>query len=107
MSASLEVIPPKDRIELGNGHYADPLSCYAHPEEGITHYEEWHPRPDNGEMCVGMVAIKRHGHGKRSDGSPQPEWDRVSEHPLTLTPSILCRVCGNHGYIRENQWVEA
>lgn len=26
---------------------------------------------------------------------------------LTLTPSILCRNCGNHGWIRDGRWVPA
>lgn len=26
---------------------------------------------------------------------------------LTLVPSILCRTCGHHGWIRDGRWVDA
>lgn len=32
-------------------------------------------------------------------------WDLTSEKPLTFSPSLLCRRCGFHGYIRVGQWV--
>lgn len=34
-------------------------------------------------------------------------WDLVSEKPLTLAPSLLCRLCGHHGFIRDGKWVPA
>lgn len=58
-----------------------------------------HPRPD-GVPCsaAGWVPVKPHDiHG----------WDLVSEEPLTLSPSLLCRGCGHHGFIREGRWVPA
>lgn len=36
-----------------------------------------------------------------------PRWQLVTEEPLTITPSILCRTCGLHGFIREGRWVPA
>lgn len=32
-------------------------------------------------------------------------WTVESFDPLTLSPSLLCTVCGHHGYIREGKWV--
>lgn len=29
----------------------------------------------------------------------------VVDDPLTVTPSVLCRDCGLHGYIRQGRWV--
>jgi hypothetical protein len=34
-------------------------------------------------------------------------WTLVSEEPLTLTPSVLCRSCGHHGFITDGKWVPA
>jgi hypothetical protein len=34
-------------------------------------------------------------------------WTLVNESPLTVSPSLLCRCCGRHGFIREGQWVRA
>jgi len=34
-------------------------------------------------------------------------WKVESWEPLTLSPSILCTLCGDHGFIRNGQWVKA
>lgn len=34
-------------------------------------------------------------------------WQVESWEPLTISPSLLCTTCGNHGYIREGQWIPA
>jgi len=34
-------------------------------------------------------------------------WKLVTEHPLTLSPSVRCRACGFHGWIRDGKWVPA
>jgi Family of unknown function (DUF6527) len=34
-------------------------------------------------------------------------WDLVSVSPLTITPSLLCRACGHHGFLTEGKWVPA
>ena len=36
-----------------------------------------------------------------------PSWEVVSWEPLTLAPSLLCRLCGDHGFIRDGRWVPA
>lgn len=37
----------------------------------------------------------------------RPRWQVVSWQPLTLSPSLLCRSCGLHGWIRDGRWVPA
>jgi hypothetical protein len=41
----------------------------------------------------------------------QPEWPDgwvvVCLDPLTLSPSVLCRSCGHHGFIRNGRWEPA
>lgn len=54
-------------------------------------------RLEDGRWCEGSVAFKGSGVGK-------PEWTVVLEDPLTLSPSILCRSCGSHGYIEGGRW---
>ena len=34
-------------------------------------------------------------------------WTLESLEPLTLSPSLLCRWCGRHGFIRDGKWVPA
>lgn len=94
-------------IDAGGGHYLMPTTCHGHPEDGWTGFIEVHPDPKTGKPCRGGLALRGHGHGTRGDGSPRPEWDLVSAEPLTLAPSILCRVCGSHGFVRSGRWVGA
>lgn len=34
-------------------------------------------------------------------------WEVQQSDPLTITPSLLCRVCGHHGFVRNGKWVPA
>lgn len=91
--------PPADAIDIGNGmriQFAD----YQGEAAGIN---EWHRRSDGG-WCRGWVAF----HGSRwaeQFKSGDVGWKLVQRDPLTLTPSIKCRACGNHGHITNGRWV--
>lgn len=37
----------------------------------------------------------------------EPRWNVESWDPLTLSPSILLKTCGLHGFIRNGRWVPA
>ena len=63
-----------------------------------------HPRLDGtGECMSGIVP----------DTAPavfigsRPTWHVEQWEPLTLSPSLLCCVCGDHGFVREGRWVPA
>lgn len=34
----------------------------------------------------------------------RPVWKLETWIPLNVSPSILCEVCGDHGYIRDGRW---
>ena len=36
-----------------------------------------------------------------------PVWRVEQWDPLTISPSVLCRDCGLHGWIRDGRWVPA
>lgn len=64
-----------------------------------------HNRPD-GTPCVGSAVT--------FDTAPEPcirdpraVWHLESWEPLTLSPSLLCRACGDHGFIRQGHWERA
>lgn len=62
---------------------------------------QWrHRRPDNGEECSGGFVNFAGRH--MTDG-----WKLESEQPLTMSPSLLCRGCQCHGFIRDGKWVPA
>lgn len=65
-----------------------------------------HPRADGtpGE-CYGSVRFALPEMAALGDAAPT--WQVQSWDPLTLSPSILCRECGAHGFVREGRWVPA
>lgn len=40
-------------------------------------------------------------------GAGGPTWTVEAWEPLTLSPSLLCRACKDHGFIRGGRWVPA
>lgn len=65
-----------------------------------------HPRADDiSRTCSGAVTfdLPETSHLAADDH----RWRVVSWDPLTIEPSVLCRICGDHGYIREGRWVPA
>ncbi len=83
-------------LDLGHGVMATVIRLDGEPV-GVAYY---HPplRPTESGRCSGYAPLKPH----REDG-----WDLVSEEPLELAPSLLCRACGHHGFIRGGRWVPA
>lgn len=59
----------------------------------------------NGDPCIGALTLVIPGERERNGSTPM--WDVVQSEPLTLSPSILCRSCGKHGYIHNGRWEEA
>lgn len=55
----------------------------------------WVHRCKEGKLQLGMLDVST------------PIHQLVSEDPLHVEPSILCPECGDHGYIRDGQWVPA
>lgn len=92
-----------DRIDLGDGHSIS----FAHYEGEVAGANVYHPGKDGAE-CVGWVAFAGRAWARSfPDGLAGKNWDVQQDNPLTLSPSIKCRVCGDHGYIRNGRWVPA
>jgi hypothetical protein len=63
-----------------------------------------HPNGKGGE-CEGWVPFGLQP-GVGYEGTPEHHgWEVVSLEPLTLSPSLLCRLCGHHCYIKEGKCV--
>lgn len=58
-----------------------------------------------GEECSGYVTFDLPAAREADPGAPF--WTVESWEPLTISPSVLCRACGNHGFIRGGRWVPA
>lgn len=88
-----------------NAVFLDPRHAYTRvegpnpfdPQEGIV---EHHLRAD-GQWCSGFVQFAKGP--ERESG----EWTVERLDPLTLSPSIKCKDCGEHGHIRQGAWVPA
>lgn len=92
------------RIEIGPGYSIEPVTAAGDDPERIVGYIERHPRPDTGEECSGFLWTDATSRGYEVG---KPLWTVVMEEPLTLSPSVLCRTCGTHGFIQAGRWVPA
>lgn len=62
---------------------------------------EWHLA--EGKRCGGFVTFDTpEAHEVTTEASPK--WTVESRDPLTLSPSLLCRRCGHHGFLRQGLW---
>jgi len=113
-------VPEKFDLDLGDGHWLQ--------------YVGWSPNrdiPSNAERFAGIADIERcgaliyHLTDKTESGmcsgfvhfetpeiarvfpNPHARWQVQSWEPLTLSPSVLCGTCGDHGFVRDGRWVKA
>ncbi len=86
----------KDPLEyIGNG-----VTVERRYLDGVLHgIAYWHP-DGKGGVCEGWIFFDE---VKTSSGIVG--WKLVSEHPLIVTPSVLCTTCKHHGWIRDGKWV--
>lgn len=63
---------------------------------------ESHPTPE-GRGCSGQVTFDV----PEAADLRGPRWTLVSMDPLHIEPSVLCRGCGHHGFVRDGAWVPA
>ena len=108
---------PEHDIDLGDGHW---LKWYAWaPDRSIqNNAERFADVPDcekfgaavphrktDGELCEGFVTLN--GDVQQRVHPKVPKWTVGSWEPLTLSPSLLCRACGDHGFVRDGKWWRA
>lgn len=100
--------------DLGHGHRYR-LTQYAPDRELNPHLADVpdidpagaiveHRRPDDGKPCTSHINFDVPGIQALS---PHAVWQLVSLEPLHVEPSLLCRACGDHGFIRDGRWVVA
>lgn len=90
--------------DIGHGVVIAPAYAFDNPTVVVGLTED-HDRPDGGGRCAGFVLFDIPEAASSRAGAPV--WTVESSDPLTLSPSLLCRSCGNHGWIRNGQWVPA
>lgn len=91
-----------ERIDIGHGVEISFTSWGTYDRVGLI---EWHRTPDGRECSGGFGAsVLFDLPGVREAFPNSPLWLVASFDPLTLTPSLLCRTCGHHGWITNGEW---
>lgn len=117
---------PEHAINLGSDH-SYVFTCWEpdrelNPQyEGLPDVERWgaivfHRNPRTGRPCSGAVTFD--GPVQQRLEPDRGRWQVISEEPLHIEPSVLCRFvesvehggdgleCGDHGFIRGGRWIE-
>ena len=92
----------KEVIDLGDDHTLTFASYKDEPHAGAN---VAHKKPD-GTTCDSFIAFAGRSWAQAFNGNITT-CDVLQDEPLTLSPSLLCRACGDHGFIREGKWVRA
>lgn len=92
-----------DSIDLGDDHVLTFSSYKDQPRVGAS---VQHKKPD-GTDCDGWVAFAGRAWADSFGPGAIATWTVEQDEPLTLSPSILCRTCGDHGFVRDGKWVKA
>lgn len=88
--------PDEDAVYLDSNHAY--VLAYMPDGTELAGITEWH-RTAAGAWCAGFVPFKPH--------NPDYGWDVISLDSLHIEPSLLCRVCQEHGWIRAGAWIPA
>lgn len=88
-------------IDIGHDHKIQFVTYKGDSRAGLN---DFHKKPD-GSDCGGFITFA--GSAWANEFTDLQVWQVQSWEPLTLTPSLLCRTCGNHGFIRDGKWVPA
>ncbi len=105
--------PDPDGIDIGDDHQIK-FFCWApdrtlNPQyAGMPDIEKagcmiWHKNPKDGSQCCGAINFE----SMRALVPDRAIWQVQSLDPLTVSPSVLCMRCGDHGFIRNGRWVKA
>src|SRR5690348_15915346 len=89
-------------IDLGDGHVLTLVDWMGE----VAACRIAHKRKD-GTQCDEWVPFAGRSWARSFEPKQIAAWNVVSDSPLTLSPSIECRVCGDHGFVRGGKWVRA
>ena len=90
-------------LDLGDGHV---LTFAYYKDDKADGCSIAHKKPD-GTPCDGWVAFAGRSWAIGFAPGAITTWTVEQDDPLTLSPSVLCRSCGDHGFVRAGRWVRA
>lgn len=92
-----------DRLDLGDGHQI----IFATYDGEVAGGNVMHAPVEGKCGGNGWVSFEGRKWHNGFNAGTTPGWKVESDNPLTLSPSILCRACGDHGFIRNGKWERA
>ena len=92
-----------DELDLGDGHRIVFAEYKGEPRVGA---DVVHPPVEGKCSGHGWIAFQGRAWAIGFQGAIQT-WVVEKDEPLTLSPSILCKSCGDHGHIRNGKWERA
>lgn len=106
-------------VDIGDDHGYD-LTVWAPDRELNPQYTDLPDDPrigaavihraSDGSRCMSAIYFDTEATRKLQAMGALKEsqiWQVESWDPLTISPSLLCRKCGDHGFIRAGKWVRA
>jgi hypothetical protein len=95
----------RDELDLGDGHK---IVFAEYEGEKRVGGNVLHPPVEGKCSGNGWIPFEGRAWARGFSGHADFQaWKVVTEEPLTLEPSILCRACGDHGHIRNGKWERA
>jgi hypothetical protein len=91
-------------IDLGDNHTIEFTSYKGDNRSGaiVTHLTP------EGKLCESSIPFRDHAWALEFKSKLlEHSWELVSDNPVTLAPSLACRACGDHGFIRNGKWEKA
>lgn len=92
-----------ENVDIGEGHSLQFLSYQGSPRVAVNIFH----MNSKGEPCAGFAPFANRAWANSFEPGAIATWDVQNDDPLTITPSILCRACGDHGYVTNGRWVKA
>ena len=90
--------------DLGDNHTIE-FASYRGDERALAIVTHLTPA---GVLCESSIAIRGGTWAAEFEGGlAEHSWDLLSTDPITLSPSLACRACGDPGFITTGKWVRA
>lgn len=89
-----------DWIDIGHDHAFRFVAYKGDPRIAI----DTRHKGRDGNPCEAFIPFDG-GEWAKGFFDPDSVWQVQSFEPLTVSPSLLCRGCGDHGFITNGRWV--
>ena len=102
-------------LDLGDGHWLDWLVAAADDDTRVGAIITNTTDKTESGLCFGSVDwapttwAREHPEKLSDHERNRSRWTlhgATDEH-LTISPSVLCHECGDHGFIRDGKWIRA